>query len=311
MRLAVLADIHSNLIALQAVLDDLRHLGGADGIIVAGDSLGSGPHPAETLTLLRDLPAHCWIIRGNREEYLLAHRDDPMPGQQWAALRWTLERLTDEAMAYVAGLPAQCALTPPGLPGTETAALRVVHGSPRSVSEALIPDDETIRAMYRRSGLLNGRHPPPLDEVLAGINEAVLVCAHTHMPWQYRRGERMALNPGSVGEPTNRDPRAHYALLDWRDGRWHTTHHAVAYDLDRLREDYYRTGLLAAGGAFSRACLLACERGIDIAGWFVAYARRLAAEAGVDQATIPDEIWARAEATYDWAATSPPDGGTP
>jgi predicted phosphodiesterase len=302
MRLAVLADIHSNLIALQAVLDDLRRDGGVNGIIVAGDSLGSGPYPAETLALLRALPEPRRIIRGNREEYLLTHRDDPHLGHQWATLRWMLTRLSPDDLEDVAGWPDQCVVAMPG-----TAPVRVVHGSPRSVSEEMLPDDEAVLALYRRSGMLSST-PLSAGEMLAGIDEAVLICGHTHLPWQCAEGDRLVLNPGSVGEPFHGNPRAHYALLEWRGDRWQAVHRTVAYDLARLREAYAETGLLEAGGAFSKACLFSCETGVNLARRFVEYARRLAGDAGETGPNISDASWTQAEATFDWDAITPNPG---
>jgi hypothetical protein len=144
-----------------------------------------------------------------------------------------------------------------------------------------------------------GRQVPQLEHVLAGIEEPVLICGHSHIPWQQEGAGRLVVNAGSVGAPNNGDPRAQYALLTWRAGRWWAEHRAVAYDLERARAAWRESGLLAAGGAFARACLLGIEMGQNVPGLFVRYAYRLAAEAGYEGCdTVPDDIWERAAATF-------------
>jgi len=133
------------------------------------------------------------------------------------------------------------------------------------------------------------------------IAEPVLVCGHTHIPWKQEHDGRLAFNPGAVGGPLNGDVRAQYALLTWQDDHWQVEHQAVPYDLDRIRAAFRESGLLAEGGAFAQACLLAIETGQNVAGHFVSYVYGLAAEAGFDDCdVVPDAIWDRAVATFDW-----------
>ena len=99
----------------------------------------------------------------------------------------------------------------------------------------------------------------------------------------------------------NGDVRAQYALLIWQNGHWRAEHRAVVYDLDRVREAFRESGLLAEGGAFARACLRDIETGRNVAGYFLSHVRGLAAEAGFEgRDVVPDAIWERAVATFDW-----------
>jgi predicted phosphodiesterase len=107
MRLAVLADVHDNPPALQAVVEDIRKFD-VDGVITAGDYLVQGPYPVETSRLSQSLDG--WMIRGNAEGCLLAYDagEAPSPwytGDQWAAMRWTCEQLDRETLEFIAGLP--------------------------------------------------------------------------------------------------------------------------------------------------------------------------------------------------------------
>ncbi len=193
MRLAVLADIHGNLTALEAVLTDIRARG-VDGYIVAGDHVNGGPRPVEVVRQLRALNA--WMIRGNTDNYLLDLHAGIAPdawrtSKQWAVTRWSYHHIDAEALNYIALLPEQCTVDLLG-----AAPIRVVHGTPRSASEHLIPNPATME-LFRRAGLV---HRIPVSDsfsrTLAEISETVLVCGHSHIPWQHESNGRLALNLG-------------------------------------------------------------------------------------------------------------------
>jgi len=300
MRLAVLADVHGNLPALQAVLADMRRQR-VDGIIVAGDLVG-GPQPVEVLGLLRSLN-NCWMIRGNSDNYFLDHDAGNGPdgwrtSKQWAPMRSSYRYLDREALDFVASLPEQRVIALDGV-----APIRVVHGSPWGAAEGLFPDrDPVMLRVFRDACLLAPDcEPVGLDSVLARIDERVLVCGHTHIPWKQEQDGGLVFNPGAVCGPLNGDARAQYALLAWQDGRWRVEHRAVVYDLERIRAAFDESRWLAEGGALSRAFLLSIETGRNVGVYFLNYAYGLAAEAGFEGCdVVPDAVWERAEDTFDW-----------
>ena len=280
-RLAVLADIHGNLPALQAVLADLQ-AESIDGYLVAGDLTG-GPQPNETIRLLRQHNA--LLIRGNTDENILRYVGGEAPAawrtsKQWAVMRWALDALEEENLWLLGSLPEQRVICLP-----EAAAIRMVHGSLRSSYEGLHPD----------------RHPERLSAVLEELAEAVLVCGHIHIPWQLRRGEKLLLNPGSVAASLNGDPRAYYALLNWDGACWQAEQHAVGYDHALIRRAFVESGLLEQGGALARAFLRSIETGHDVSLHFFALTRRLLDEKNLsDLEVVPDEIWDQADRIFDW-----------
>jgi putative phosphoesterase len=289
-RLAVLADVHGNLPALEAVLSDIRHAD-VDGFVVAGDLVG-GPSPVESIQALRSL--HSWIIQGNSDAGFIRYAEGEAPpawrtSSQYALLRWGVRQLDQETLDFLKSLPEQRVISLPG-----SAPIRVVHGSPRDPAESFYPD----------------RDPELLDEALGQISEPVLICGHTHEPWVRERGDRLALNPGSVAGPLDGYVGAQYALLTWGDGRWHVRHRALPYDLDRIRADFRESGLLEEGGALARAFLLGIETGRNVTQFFLSHARRLAESAGLwGHPVIPDAVWREATATFNWDGnqwTAPP-----
>jgi predicted phosphodiesterase len=311
MRLAILADIHSNLPALEAVLENAERTG-IDGVLVAGDHLTGGPCPVGTIRALRALDAH--MIRGNTDDRLLAYHAGGVPdvwrtSEQWAGLRWLHGCLDEEALSWLASLPEQCVVAPQDtVPARATRVratrIRVVHGTPWSTTKHLAPDRDPLSLqLFDRAGIVPaGRDPDRLGATLARVNEPVLVCGHSHIPWAQRENGRLALNPGSVGAPINGDVRAQYALLTWQGSRWEVEHRAVPYDLERARRAYREGGLLAEAGPVARAFLLNVETGLAVFGLFVQHVRALAAQAGVKRhPVVPAEVWERAIKTFDWA----------
>lgn len=286
LRYAVLADIHGNLPALEAVLE---HMDGQrlDGVLVAGDVVG-GPDGAGVLQLLQ--PHTSGLIAGNNEEYLLSfHRGSALPQQresrQWAFARACCRRAGAAAATTLSALPPQLSVNADG-----ATPVRMVHGSTSSSKEALRPD-------------LN---PDRLRQVMAQIHESVLICGHTHVPWTFRHAGRLAFNPGSAGGSCNGDNRAQYAMLSWNGLEWQVEHRAVSYDLDRVQRVYRDSGFLEEAGPMARAQLEGIVRADRTMGNLVRHARAVARRAGLgDLRFVPDEAWDRAVGSFQWQLPPP------
>lgn len=233
MRIAILADIHGNVPALEAVHRDIRQRA-VDEVLVAGDLVGRGPQGSAVVQYVR---RQGWpTLRGNHEDYLLAFRRREVPEEwwheeQWAASRWLSQELDDDDIDFIDGLPFS--LSRPGL--------EVVHGSPTSNREGIGPwtDDAT------------------LNQHTAGLEAQVLVCAHTHRPLVKHVDDTTVVNVGSVGLPFNRDPRAQYGLFTHSAGGWEVELRQVDYDRQEIFDIYRQSGFSAAGGV--TATLLAME----------------------------------------------------
>jgi len=182
------------------------------------------------------------------------------------------------------------------------APIRLVHGTPEKPSGLLYPEITPARAEFlRQAGYDITRDCSKLEDVLARVREAVMVCGHTHVPWASERGGVLAVNPGSVGIPMSEDARAQYALLTWEGAAWRAEHHRVAYDLAAVRESAQAQRYEREGGALARAFVLDIVAGRNATLGFLAHARALAIAAGLlAGALIPDDLWLQAEATFDW-----------
>ncbi|MFM2105720.1 MAG: hypothetical protein RL338_752 [Chloroflexota bacterium] len=215
MRIAVLSDIHSNLVALDAVLADA---GEVDGIWVLGDVVGYGPDPDGVVARLAARGATG--VRGNHDAVATGDDDASFfnPEARTAAL-WTRDAIADGTRAWLAALPER----------SVEGAFTLVHGSPRDPMWEYV-----VSAGIAKENLEAFGTPHCLN-------------GHTHVPVAFRasggtvgsagpgpvplslEGTRSLVNPGSVGQPRDGDPRASYAILDpvaatveWR---------RVAYDI--------------------------------------------------------------------------------
>jgi putative phosphoesterase len=209
-RLAILADIHGNRQALDAVrrnLDSER----VDGVIVAGDSINWGPSSAEVIEIIR---REDWaVIRGNNEYYLLDYETPRAPDswtpEDFRVLPWLREQVSREQHNIVATWPDALSLRFPDAP-----AIRVVHGSPRSHWEAMHRDTPAAE----------------LAGMLAGVEEPFVIAGHTHLAMDRTVEGWRILNPGSVGLSLEGIPDAEYLLLDSDTSGWRPEWRRIAYD---------------------------------------------------------------------------------
>jgi len=228
-RLAILADIHGNLPALEATLADLAAFS-ADGVVVAGDLINWGPFSAAVVE--RVVAAGWAVIRGNNEFYLLDY-DTPRAPTAWSdptqftMLPWLRRQLAGPLHARIAAWPDTLSIRPPDAP-----PLRILHGSARSNSEGIFP---TVGEAE-------------LALLLAGVSEGTIVAAHTHLPLDRRIGRWHILNPGSVGVPLQGELIASYLLLDGDQSGWRGTFRRVPIDNDVLFAAFTESGFAAECG---------------------------------------------------------------
>jgi putative phosphoesterase len=182
MRVAVLADIHGNLPALEAVLSEVE-AAALDLVVVCGD-VASGPLPAETIELLRSLP-DARFVRGNADRELVSAFDRRLSND------WCATQISSEQRDFLASFAETLSIEVDGL-----GRVLFCHGSPRSDEEMMTSETPDER----------------LKELTAGVDAAMVVCGHTHMPFDRMAGAVRVINPGSVGMPYG-EPGAHWALL--------------------------------------------------------------------------------------------------
>jgi putative phosphoesterase len=223
-KIALLGDVHGNLPALEAVLEDAARQA-ADEVWNLGDFLGYAPFPNEVAQRLRE--AGAVSIIGNYDLKVLAfqqqqarwkHKKTP---EKYVAFEWNDEHLSGRTRAFLESLPQQLRLEIDG------ATVLLVHGSPAAIDEPL------------GSGTPQGR----FVELARRAAADVVVCGHSHEAFARREGDTWFVNPGSVGRPEGGDWRASYALLEFAGGEWKVEHRRITYDVDRVARAVRAAGL--------------------------------------------------------------------
>jgi predicted phosphodiesterase len=204
MRYAVIADIHSNLDAFQAVLEDIRGKGGVDEIWCLGDIVGYGPEPRQCIELVKKYCTVC--VAGNHDLAAIGKMElsyfNPAAAE---ACLWTTEQLNPVDTHYLGNLPLK----------VERDNFLLVHGSPAEPAlEYIISASiaEKNFAFFANKFCLAGHSHIP-----AAYKEEGETCQTIHLTvgvGLVLHKQRMIVNPGSVGQPRDGDPRASYAIYD-------------------------------------------------------------------------------------------------
>ncbi len=237
-RLLLLSDTHANHAALEAVLRDAapRRF---ERVVHLGDAVGYGPHPAEVLQTLRDLGAVC--VLGNHDGMLLDYADGrrlPRESVVSVALRWQLERLSGRDLNMIRTWRD-------GIDDPEVGA-RYRHGSPLSRDEyvdSVTAAREAFAGWPGRLGFVGHTHIPGVYATLnAPVGEWVKFQGFPEGGgYLVPPGARVILNPGSVGQPRDGNPRASYAVFDTERAYFEVFR--VPYDVARTQEAALEAGL--------------------------------------------------------------------
>jgi diadenosine tetraphosphatase ApaH/serine/threonine PP2A family protein phosphatase len=237
MRLALLSDIHSNLPALEAVVADVESAE-VDESWCLGDVVGYGAQPDQCATLVRE---HCSVcLVGNHDLAALDQLDiSTFSPAAAAAVRWTREQMSEATREFLGGLEAS----------DESREVGLYHASPRDPvwEYVLWPDQaaECIRAQAKRVSFVGHSHVALFfaladsgPETESADARGAQAGAGTSL--EIQRG-RWLINPGSVGQPRDGDPRAAWLELDTES--WQASFHRVAYDIDRAADAIIATDL--------------------------------------------------------------------
>ncbi len=235
MRTLILSDVHANLEALQAALEDGERRGGFQRIWCLGDLVGYGPDPEACVELLRQYPLAA--VAGNHDHAAVGLLDPATFNHAAeAAARWTRRQLSAETTRFLSGLPLV------ELAGPFT----LVHGSLRAPIHEYLLDEGSARAtlvLLRSQFCLVGHsHLPFLCREIDGAPTFEEFEEDRVFPLDERR---WIINPGGLGQPRDRDPRPNYAVYDDRLLKYGGTveHHRVTYDIAATQQKMQRAGL--------------------------------------------------------------------
>jgi putative phosphoesterase len=215
MRIGLIGDIHSNLPALEAVMTHAAQ-NGVQLYWNIGDFVGYNAFPEEVVQYLRVRDDTSSIV-GNYDLKVLSVEKKR---QKWSTTKdpdkllsfeWTFNQLSPSSREYLGSLPKQRNLTVNGW------QVLLVHGSPESIDEHLLPDAPEER----------------LKELADMTPAQIIICGHSHHAFTRKLGETWFINTGSVGRPDDGDPRAAYAVLNLEVGSLTIDHYRLSYDVER------------------------------------------------------------------------------
>lgn len=221
MRTLIVADIHGNSTALEAVFAT-REAQTCQRVISLGDQVNFGPQPREVIRRLRDVDA--LMLLGNHEHRLL-HMDSPeFAAYNWALLRWTHAQLQGEDVNFPIDRREGCVLYTHGTPGDP------FH---------LVQEEELS---------------PVLDALPDGVTH--LFSGHNHKPWLVRHGSKIACNPGSLGMlEDGHGLCAPFVVMEEVGGRIEITRHCAHYDAIALKRAFLQSGCVDAAPEMARIVL--------------------------------------------------------
>ncbi len=236
MRVLVISDIHANLVALEAVLARAREEGGFDRIWCLGDLVGYGPNPNECVARVREFE-HITVL-GNHDAAALGYVDvDEFNPDAKRAILWTQEQLTTATRMYLESLPQRL----------EEGPYTIVHGSPRDPVWEYILSPAIAKEQFAHFDtpfcLVGHTHVPTIYHLFPSDGRDALTWHYPEPDKAYRLNpdERWILNPGSVGQPRDQDPRAAFVLLDTETHTWH--YYRIPYDIERTQYLMREAGL--------------------------------------------------------------------
>lgn len=212
MRIAVFSDVHGNLTALEAVLDDIASQG-VDRLVCLGDLAVSGPQPGECVAAIREAGALC--VHGNTDLAALCVANRVGDVGRYSVIdpkiiEWYVARLGAAGVDYLAGLPRTQVLEVDGQ------RLLFTHASVRDVKQTVQPGDAAER----------------LAELFGDTDSDWLLVGHLHHPYLFRLGGRRVINPGAVSRSLDGNGRSSYVMLDTETGG--VSFRRVGWDVDSV-----------------------------------------------------------------------------
>ena len=226
MKIAVFSDIHGNLNALEAVMDDIQQ-NNCDKVFVLGDYAMAGPQPSQVIDWFfkKQFEENFKMIQGNTE-LMIADFSEELYNNVKEKAPIMAEALKNDTILinpiqkdFLKNLPIQLEVEEEGV------KFLLVHGSPRKNNEDIMPDLPLSK----------------IEEILENVNADVVLCGHTHIPCGFQtESKKTVVNVGSIGRPFTEDPKSCYLVITVESGKCLFEHRFVDYNKknasDKLRK---------------------------------------------------------------------------
>lgn len=226
MKIAVLADVHANHVALQKCIDYVlaRNI---STFIFLGDYVGDLAYPQKTMELLYKLKDQyqCYFVKGNKEDYWLDYRTGGEQGWKMVdsttgCLMYTYQQLLERDFAFFQRMSHVQEVEISGMP-----PFTICHGSPRSTNEKLLVHNEKC------------------FEAIDNEKNELILCGHSHIRDKFAHGQKTILNPGSVGVPLGSKGKAQFLILHADQKKWVEEFIDIDYNVEQTIAELYESGL--------------------------------------------------------------------
>ena len=284
MKIGIISDIHSNIIALKACITYMESVP-CDEYLFLGDYISDTPYTRETMDYVYDFSSNhdCVFLRGNREDYMLDQRRIATRGVEkgkWGwnsatgSLLFTYRQLNENDFSFFDSLPITYQYKK-----TDCPSVTICHGSPASSRERLLVEGENTKNWLR------------------DINTDYLICAHTHLPGELEYQGKHYFNCGSVGIAIGACGYAQCMIMEdvCINGQiaWNPSFLKIPYDNKQVVQDMRVSGLLSKAPWFVNSNIQILLTGTDYSSQLVELASKLAREAG-EQDFVDEKYWREA-----------------
>lgn len=215
-KLALIADIHGNLEAFGAVLDDMPEV---EKILCAGDFVGYGPEPNEVLEIARS--KEIISVRGNHDHAVISEKYGDLNELARKSAKWTRQNLKSKNLDFLKDLPKKITLEEEGY------EIFIAHGTPRKPLKEYIYPGSSNRALVN---------------ITRGTNSNIIILGHTHVPLEETIQNKYIINPGSVGQPRDKNPDASYMILSLGKEK-KVLRKRISYNIDKTERKIKNSGL--------------------------------------------------------------------
>jgi len=223
MKIAVLTDAHSNMLALDAVMNH-AHSVGVDSYWYLGDYVGYGPHPNEVIECIAE---ECdKAIIGNYDQKVL---EFPKFEKQWETAKhpdkffsfgWSYREMKHKNSDFLKSLNHEDSFE------LNNTRFLLCHGSPEGIADPLNPWTQQSR----------------FDELAKGTKADIILFGHTHIFFTNESGQTLFVNPGGVSRSFDEDPRASYVVLEYKKKTWSVSNYRLEYDYKKFKKDMKKVG---------------------------------------------------------------------
>ena len=243
MKIAAIGDIHGNHFALEACLEQIEKMN-IRTIAFLGDYITDCPYPEKTIALLKQVQREfqTFFVRGNREDYMLSHHENPCDGwrysSRYGSLLYTYEHLTVEDIEWFKSMPESMQVHIDGVEDFE-----ICHGSMKTNRYLLLPESSEWETTPK------------------SMKTNLLLCAHSHQSFIHKVCGKLIVNGGAAGVNVQNRTDADFAVIDYLGSQWIPQLVSVKYDIDSAIKEFYESGLMEKANVWARAIMNTMKTG--------------------------------------------------